>query len=128
MRTRPEGLHDYQRLTRPTLETVSTSTCVPRRNTTFMLETPQVRPVGPKTTSGLDTSTLTPRDRGPCLRSVIGFVRRKARKRGGLHLTRGGAKRYLHTSERVALEARLLPLQRPPHCWGRTEREVLEDA
>src|SRR5438552_563284 len=65
MRTRREGLHRYQRLTRPTLETVSTSMFVPRCNVTFVFETPHARPRGPKTTSGLDTSSVTPWDAGP---------------------------------------------------------------
>src|SRR2546429_1616385 len=41
------------------------ATCVPRRNTTLVLDNPHARPIGSKTTTGFDTSRATPCRSGP---------------------------------------------------------------
>ena len=42
---------------------------VPRRNTTLVLDTPHARPIASNTTTGFDTSSVTPRSPGPGHRS-----------------------------------------------------------
>src|SRR6266566_854922 len=46
----------YHRFTLPRRDTVMVATCVPRRNTTLVLDNPHARPIGSKTTTGFDTS------------------------------------------------------------------------
>src|SRR2546421_1271437 len=55
----------YHRFTLPRRDTVMVATCVPRRNTTLVLDNPHARPIGSKTTTGFDTPRATPRRSGP---------------------------------------------------------------
>src|SRR5438477_8618214 len=55
----------YHRFTLPRRDTVMVATCVPRRNTTLVLDNPHARPIGSKTTTGFDTSRATPCRSGP---------------------------------------------------------------
>src|SRR5437773_5530063 len=55
----------YHRFTLPRRDTVMVATCVPRRNTTLVLDNPHARPIGSKTTTGFDTSRATPGPPGP---------------------------------------------------------------
>src|SRR5205823_7696478 len=67
----------YHRFTLPRRDTVMVATCVPRRNTTLVLDNPHARPIGSKTTMGFDTSRATP-DR----KSVVeGKTTRRPRRR-----------------------------------------------
>src|SRR5689334_2420973 len=60
----------YHRLIRPSRETVMVSDRLPRRTTTLVLDSPHPRPIGSKTISGLDTSSVTPCELGPGQRST----------------------------------------------------------
>src|SRR5256885_5125795 len=55
----------YHRFTLPRRDTVMVATCVPRRNTTLVLDNPHARPIGSKTTTGVDTPRATPCRSGP---------------------------------------------------------------
>src|SRR2546423_15543850 len=50
----------YHRFTLPRRDTVMVATCVPRRNTTLVLDNPHARPIGSKTTTGVDPPRATP--------------------------------------------------------------------
>ena len=60
-----ERVAGYQRFTRPSRDVVIVSVCDPRRSTTRVFDAPHPMPVGPNTTSGLDTSSVTPCVIGP---------------------------------------------------------------
>src|SRR2546427_142659 len=65
----PEKVAGYQRFTRPSRDVVIISKRDPRRSTTVVLDAPHPMPVGPNTTSGLDTSKRTPASPGPTQRT-----------------------------------------------------------
>src|SRR5207245_11591568 len=60
-----ERVAGYQRFPRPSRDVVIVSVCDPRRSTTRVFDAPPPMPVGPNTTSGLDTSSVTPCVIGP---------------------------------------------------------------
>src|SRR5256885_2991187 len=47
----------YHRFTLPRRDTVMVATCVPRRNTTLVLDNPHARPIGSKTTTRSEEHT-----------------------------------------------------------------------
>src|SRR2546428_13025873 len=55
----------YHRFTLPRRDTVMVATCVPRRNTTLVLDHPHARPIGSKTTTGVPTPPAPPIRPGP---------------------------------------------------------------
>src|SRR2546428_7987465 len=55
----------YHRFTLPRRDTVMVATCVPRRNTTLVLDNPDARPIGSKTTTGFAPPRATPRPPRP---------------------------------------------------------------
>src|SRR2546422_1498600 len=65
----PEKVAGYQRFTRPSRDVVIISKRDPRRSTIVVLDAPHPMPVGPNTTSGLDTSKRTPASPGPTQRT-----------------------------------------------------------
>lgn len=65
----------HQRFTRPTRDMVILAVCVPRRNTTVVLEAPKPIPVAPKITVSLESSRETPWPSGPGQRSIGNHLR-----------------------------------------------------
>src|SRR2546429_9137205 len=55
----------YHRFTLPRRDTGMVATCVPRRNTTLVLDNPHARPIGSETTAGVDHPRAPPCRPGP---------------------------------------------------------------
>src|SRR5438034_2336608 len=92
----------YHRFTLPRRDTVMVATCVPRRNTTLVLDNPHARPIGSKTTTGFDTSRATPCRSGPgqrCRSSHALSHQRSIRSESAAITARLRVRSEEHTSE-----------------------------
>src|SRR5437879_2934372 len=115
----------YHRFTLPRRDTVMVATCVPRRNTTLVLDNPHARPIGAKTTTGFDPPRATAhgRNRGRS-RWLTGIetLRRKARKRENCGLTERAQKRYVVSQPHVARRHSPCPGMDAPASQPHTRR------